>query len=69
MLNAVALFGRVEIKQLRRFENNRLVVYSYSITFDSAGKETGRTKPTPLGSLGWSDGTPFTKQDLKDLEN
>ena len=62
------IFGHVEIKQFHKFENGRLVSYGYSINYDRHGKEISRTKPIPSGSIGWSNGEPFTEKDLRSFQ-
>ena len=57
-----------ELKQIDKFENGRMVSYGYRIDYDQFGKEIGRTEPLPLLSVGWDNGTPFTKDDLKQFE-
>jgi predicted ATP-dependent endonuclease of OLD family len=61
------VFGRSELKQFNRFENGRMVTYSYRVDYDHNGAETGRTEPEPLGSVGWANGAPFTKADYRAL--
>lgn len=61
-------FGHTEIKQFNKFENGKMVSYGYSITYDREGVEVSRTEPSSLGSIGWSDGSPFTKQDRDKIE-
>ena len=58
-----AIFGHTELKQFHKFENGRMVFYSYSIKHDQNGKETSRTEPTSLSSIGWGDGSPFMETD------
>jgi hypothetical protein len=62
------LFGYVEPKQFRKFENGRMVTYHYSITYDDNGKEISRTDPVSFGSIGWDNGTPFTEVDYNRLK-
>jgi len=59
--------GYSELKQIRKFENGRMVTYGYRIDYDLSGNETGRTEPTRLSSIGWSN-RPFTENDLLELE-
>ena len=66
---AKVIYGSVSIEQFHKFEDGRMVNYSYSITYDRDGIETSRTEPTKGPSIGWDDGTPFTPQDLKELQN
>lgn len=61
MFNMV--FGHSELKQFDNFENGRMVRYGYRIDYDQHGKETGRTEPSALGSIGCGDGSPFTEID------
>ncbi len=65
----IPIYGSVEIKQFNKFENGRMVSYSYSINRDRGGKELSRTKPMAMSSLGWDNGEPFTKEDYKELEH
>ena len=67
-IDITMILGHTEIKQFRKIENGRLVSYGYSINYDQDGKERSRTKPTATGSLGWSNGEPFTESDLKKLQ-
>ncbi len=60
-------FGHSEPRQFHKFENGRMVCYSYRIDYDRDGKETGRTDPSPLSSIGWDDGSPFTEADYRTL--
>jgi hypothetical protein len=62
-----AIFGSSEIKMFDKFENGRMVSYGYSISYDGAGNETGRTDPTVISSIGWDDGSPFAKADMEGL--
>ena len=55
--------GHSALKQFNRFENGRMITYGYRIDYDEHGKETARTEPEALSSIGWSDGSPFTKSD------
>ena len=63
-----AIYGYVKLKQFTKFEGGRLVYYSYSITYNRQGKELSRTEATPLSSIGWDDGSPFTKTDYIKLK-
>ena len=57
------IYGHIELKQFNNFENGRMVSYAYRIDYDQNGKETKRTEPEPLSSVGWVDGSPFTEID------
>jgi hypothetical protein len=59
--------GSVEPKTLNKFENGRMVTYSFSIHRDQHGIETHRTEPKRLSSIGWDDGTPFTEREYNKL--
>ena len=61
------IFGHMELKQIDKFENGRLVSYGYSIKYDRNGKEVSRTEPFFLISIGYDDGTPFTEADYNEL--
>lgn len=60
-------YGHIELKQFNRYENGCMVTYGYSIDYDRDGREVSRTEPTKVGSIGWSDGTPFTEEDCRNL--
>lgn len=60
-------FGNVEPKTFNKFENGRMVTYGFSIHRDENGVETHRTKPSPLGSLGYQNGKPFTEREYNEL--
>jgi len=60
-------YGYSEIKQFNKFENERMTVYSYRIDYDSNWVETKRTEPEALSSIGWDDGSRFTKKDYEKL--
>lgn len=57
------VYGSVKPVTFFKFENGRMVSYSYAIHLDREGNETHRTEPEPLGSIGYDDGTPFTETD------
>jgi hypothetical protein len=61
-------FNSIELKSFDKFENGRLVHYSYSIERDRDGNEVSRTEPEAISSLGWSDGSPFTQSDLNEIK-
>lgn len=61
------ILGHAELKQFNKFEGGRMVCYGYSISYDKDGKETSRTDPSSLSSIGWDDGSPFTENDYKTL--
>jgi len=65
---AVMIYDTVELKTVNKFENVRMVTYSYAIHRDRKGNETHRTEPEPLSSLGWDNGTPFTEKDYNNLQ-
>jgi len=67
IFNIEMIFGHSELKQFYTYENGRMVIYGYRIDYDRNGNETGRTQPSALGSIGWNDGSPFTKQDRLSL--
>lgn len=56
-------FGYSRTEMFNKFENGRMITYSYRIDYDRDGKETGRTEPSILSSMGWGDGSPFTEVD------
>ena len=66
-INLSTFYGTVELKMFSLFEGGRVVTYGYSIHKDRNGNETHRTKPVPLSSLGWEDGSSFTENDYKVL--
>ena len=66
-LKGIMIYGTVEPKTFDKFEGGRMVTYGYAIHRDREGVETHRTEPKPLGSIGWSDGKPFTEKDCFDL--
>jgi len=66
---ADTIFGHMELVQFTQFEGGRMVNYGYAIHFDRSGIEVSRTDPTRYGSIGWDDGTPFTREDAEDLES
>lgn len=61
------LLGRIELQTFRKFENGRMITYSYGISYDQNGVETGRTEPTEISSIGWDNGEPFTEADYRKL--
>jgi hypothetical protein len=61
------IMGRSELREIRKFENGRMVFYSYRIDYDQNGVETGRTEPEAISSIGWDDGSPFTEIDYESL--
>jgi hypothetical protein len=67
--NIEIIYGHMELKQFNRFEKGRMVCYGYSVSYDRNGVETKRTKPSKISSIGWNDGSPFTKKDLEDLSD
>ena len=66
-MNANVILGHKELEQFEKFENGRMVSYGYSITYDKDGRETYRTEPEALGSIGWDNGSPFTREDRAEL--
>ena len=64
MSNTITVFlGSVEPKAFQKFENGRMFTYCYSIKRDRAGVELSRTEPEKISSIGYDDGTPFTKSE------
>jgi hypothetical protein len=61
------VFGAVEIKTIKKFENGRMVTYGYGIHRNFDGVETHRTEPKPISSIGFGNGTPFTENDYNSL--
>jgi hypothetical protein len=59
--------GSVESKIFHKFEDGRLVYYSYAIHYDKNRIKTLKTEPTPISSIGWDDKSPFTKSDYHNL--
>lgn len=66
-MNMKMILGHREIKQYHRFEEGKMVTYGYSIDFDQNGVEIGRTEPTPISSIGWDSGKPFTESDYRSI--
>lgn len=64
---ATILYGTIEPITFHKFENGLMVIYSYAIHRDRNGIETHRTEPTPLSSLGWDNGKPFTENDYRNI--
>jgi hypothetical protein len=62
------IFGSVEPRTFNKFEDGKMVTYSYAIHRDRDGVETHRTAPEKLSSIGWHDDTPFTKTDYEKLK-
>lgn len=60
-------YDTCEFKQFQEFQNGRMVTFGYRINYDRHGKETGRTEPERLSSIGWDDGSPFTEDDYREL--
>lgn len=61
------IYGSVEPRTFHKFENGRMVTYSYAIHRDRLGIETHRTAASPLCSVGWGNGKPFTEDDYRRL--
>jgi hypothetical protein len=59
--------GSVEPRTFRKFENGRMVTYSYAIHRDRNGSETHRTEPTALSSIGYDNGKPFREEDYNQI--
>ena len=62
------IFGYCELKEIVKFENGKMVTYGYRIDYDRDGNETGRTEPTFLTAMGWSNGSFFIEKDLRELK-
>jgi len=66
-LNVAMVFGHSELKSFSTFEDGRMVNYGYRIDYDQNSNETGRTSPSVVSSIGWDDGSSFTKKDYRVL--
>jgi len=63
------LLGSVEPKTVYREEGGRVACYSYAIHRDQYGRETHRTEPEPLSSIGYDDGTTLTMEEFNRIKD
>lgn len=64
-----ALYGSVEPRAFSKFEDGKMITYSYSIYRDIRGMEYRRTVPCPISSIEWACGAPFSSTDYENIKN